>query len=99
MYRARARCSKVASGGKTAADQHDTFDADAPNTRCNREWRRCADDDYGDTRLRWKKMASDARKKQLREDRTFDDQNGGLGWGGGGSRESERKGKIMQLVM
>mgnify|MGYP006978522195 FL=1 len=59
--RARIRSGKVASSGKAAQAQHDTFDTDDPTTRCNSKRRRSADDDYGETRQRWKKMASDAR--------------------------------------
>jgi hypothetical protein len=59
--RARIRSGKVASSGKTAQAQHDTFDTDDPTTRCTSKRRRSADDDYGETRQRWKKMASDAR--------------------------------------
>ena len=59
--RARIRSGKVTSSGKTAQAQHDTFDTDDPTARCNSKRRRSADDDYGETRQRWKKMASDAR--------------------------------------
>ena len=51
----------MASGRETAAAEHGTFNMDDPKTRCSRKRRRCADDDYGETRRRWKKMASDAR--------------------------------------
>jgi hypothetical protein len=61
MPRARIRSSKARSHRTTAQAQHGTFDTDDPTTRCNSKRRRCADDDYGETRQRWKKMASDAR--------------------------------------
>ena len=61
MSRARIRSGKKASRSTTAQTQHGTFDTDDPTTRCNSKRRRSADDDYGETRQRWKKMASDAR--------------------------------------
>jgi hypothetical protein len=59
--RARIRSSKAASSRMTAQAQHDTFDTEDPTTRCNSKKLRSADNDYGETRQRWKKMASDAR--------------------------------------
>ena len=62
LSQAKTRSNISASGNrKTAADQQATFDTDDPNIRCDGKRRRSADDDYGETRLRWKKMASDAR--------------------------------------
>lgn len=64
-YHTSTRSSKIAAGGKIAADQQGTFDID-PSTSCTRKRRRYADDDYGETRLRWKKMASVARGDSCR---------------------------------
>ena len=64
MSRAQIGSSKAASSRTTVQTQHGTFDKDNPTTRCNSKRRRSADDDYGETRQRWKKMtsASDARE-------------------------------------
>jgi hypothetical protein len=64
MSQARIRSSTVASSRMTAQTQHGqhgTFDTDDPTTRCSSKRRRSADDDYGETRQRWKKMASSAK--------------------------------------
>ena len=61
LSRARLGSSKAASSRTTVQTQHGTLDTDDPTTRCNSKRRRSADDDYGETRRRWKKMASDAR--------------------------------------
>jgi hypothetical protein len=56
-YHTSTRTSKFVAGGKIAADQQGTFDID-PSTSCTRKRRIYADDDYGEKRLRWRKMAS-----------------------------------------
>ena len=61
LSRARLGSSKAASSRTTVQTKHGTLDTDDPTTRCNSKRRRSADDDYGETRRRWKKMASDAR--------------------------------------
>jgi hypothetical protein len=65
MSRGRIRPSKAGSQSTTAQAQHGTFDTDDPTTRCNSKRRRCAADDYGEMRQRWKKMASDTRGSSL----------------------------------
>jgi hypothetical protein len=55
LSQAKTRSNISAPGNrKTAADQQATFDTDDPNIRCDGKRRRSADDDYGETRLRWK---------------------------------------------
>jgi hypothetical protein len=61
MSRTRIRSSTAASSNTTAQAQDGTFDTDDPTTRCSSKRRRSADDDYGETRQRWKRMASGAR--------------------------------------
>jgi hypothetical protein len=56
-YHTSTRSNKIAAGGKLAADQQGTFHID-PSTSCTRKRRRYANKDYGETQLRWTKMAS-----------------------------------------
>jgi hypothetical protein len=58
MYRTSTRFSKIMANGKIAVDQQGTLNIDDFSTSCTRKRRRYADDDYGETRLRSKKMAS-----------------------------------------
>ena len=64
MQNAGTRTRNGASGGNASASRHGTFDTDDPSASCNRKRRRRADDDYGETRRRWKKMANDARGRR-----------------------------------
>jgi hypothetical protein len=61
ISQSRIRSSNAASHSTTAQAQHGAFDTDDPTTQCNSKRRRCVDDDYGETRQRWKRMASDTR--------------------------------------
>ena len=61
MQKAITRTRRGASSGNASASRHGTFDTNDPSASCNRKRRRRADDDYGETRRRWKKMANDAR--------------------------------------
>jgi hypothetical protein len=46
-----------------AASRHSAFDTDDPSTSCDQKRRGRANDDYGETRRRWMKMASEARRR------------------------------------
>ena len=63
LHKAIARTGKSTTGEMAAANQNGAFDTDDPTTRCSRKKRGRADDDYGEQRRRWKKMASEARPR------------------------------------
>ncbi len=63
MHKAIAGTGKTTTGGMAAANRNGAFDTDDPSTRCSRKRRGRADDDYGEQLRRWKKMASEARKR------------------------------------
>ena len=58
VYRTSTKFSKMTAGCKKAVDQQGTLNIDNFGTSCTRKRRGYADDDYGETRLRWKQMAS-----------------------------------------
>ena len=69
---------------------YNTFDTDDPNTRCARKRRRCADDDYGETRLRrWRAVQGEAAKGGIVGSTSGDEfliiktRGAGEGWGRG----------------
>jgi hypothetical protein len=63
MHKAGTGTSKrTTGGGMAAASRHGAFDTDDPGTICNGKRRRRADEDYGETRRRWKKTASEAER-------------------------------------
>ena len=63
MHKAGATTGKTTTGRMAAASRHGAFDTDDPSTSCSRKRRGRADDDYGETRRRWKKMASEAGRR------------------------------------
>ena len=71
MRKTSARNGKMTTGRTAAANRHGAFDTDDPSSSCSgkmsstssRKRRGRADDDYGEKRRRWKKMASEARRR------------------------------------
>ena len=63
MQKTSAGKGKMTTGGMVAANRHGTFDTDDPSSSYSGKRRGRADDDYGEKRRRWKKMASEARRR------------------------------------
>ena len=65
MHKAGAATGKTTTSRMAAASRHGAFDTDDPSTSCSRKQKRRghADDDYGETRRRWKKMASETGRR------------------------------------
>ena len=65
MHKAGAATGKTTTSRVAAASRHGAFDTDDPSTSCSRKQKRRgrADDDYGETRRRWKKMASETGRR------------------------------------
>jgi hypothetical protein len=61
MHKTSAGKGKMTTSGMVAANRHGAFDTDDPSSSYSGKRRGRADDDYGEKRRRWKKMASEAK--------------------------------------